>query len=514
MRWVDTRVHPSCKENNCQKEVIIECDRGVGSISLNPLFPWELAVGSSDSCVRMYDRRMLSTKSVSSNYNSGLSGLFSKFSVPEFEGKSRRITSVKYRPDGREVLVSFSSDYLYVFDPKADCTATTKNKRLKVGRPSQKWKRAQQNEQQQQPVKKFRLRGDWSDTGPRSRPESEAAAAAAVGSPESQDEAARDRLTSQAALMQRMTFALSRMLNDPGTRLAMQRLGTPGGGGSRQNDGFQDEQSNSQAAEGRSNSALGTSSNNLAGGENELGLEPQSLESSSASLIQERWRQYRERRLSSRRHEVIEVQTTNDSLADSLLHPHNGSDDESEGEVEVEVEMPQEAPEHQSPEQVADYLNLEQEPESNQSDINDASNEESNDSNEASVNEDDANSNTAVRTESPNYDENISSVNNSSLVNSEAEKPSTSLQQMFLNLHTTTSNVLESNTSDNLNVQSNTNNDLEKSANLASETSERNLNSDPTDSKATESSENVMEDKDLVSASGTLGMFHKLKYIN
>ena len=455
---------------------------------------------------------MLSTKSVSSNYNSGLSGLFSKFSVPEFEGKSRRITSVKYRPDGREVLVSFSSDYLYVFDPKADCTATTKNKRLKVGRPSQKWKRAQQNEQQQQPVKKFRLRGDWSDTGPRSRPESEAAAAAAVGSPESQDEAARDRLTSQAALMQRMTFALSRMLNDPGTRLAMQRLGTPGGGGSRQNDGFQDEQSNSQAAEGRSNSALGTSSNNLAGGENELGLEPQSLESSSASLIQERWRQYRERRLSSRRQEVIEVQTTNDSLADSLLHPHNGSNDESEEEVEVEVEMPQEAPEHQSPEQVADYLNLEQESESNQSDINDASNEESNDSNEASVNEDDANGNTAVRTESPNYDENISSVNNSSLVNSEAEKPSTSLHQMFLNLHTTTSNVLESNTSDNLNVQSNTNNDLEKSANLASETSERNLNSDPTDSKATESSENVMEDKDLVSASGTLGMFHKLKY--
>jgi len=498
VRWVDTRVHPSCKENNCQKEVIIECDRGVGSISLNPLFPWELAVGSSDSCVRMYDRRMLSTKSVSSNYNSGLSGLFSKFSVPEFEGKSRRISSVKYRPDGKEVLVSFSSDYLYVFDPKADCTATSKTKRLKVGQPSQKWKRAQENEQQQQPVKKFRLRGDWSDTGPRSRPESEATAAATDGSPESQDEAARDRVTSQAALMQRMTFALSRMLNDPGTRLAMQRLGTPGGG-SRQNDGFQDEQSNSQAAEGR-----GTSNDNLQGGENELGFEPQTLETSSASLIQERWRQYRERRLSSRRQEVIEVQTTNDSLADSLLHPHNDNDNESEEEVEIEVEMPQESQEHHSREQIADYLNLEPEPESSQSDIIDTSDQESNDSDEVSVNQDDSNDGTTV-TECPNDVENASSVNNSTLVNSEGGKPSTSLQQMFLNLHTTTTNVLESNSSDNLNVQSNADIDDENSANLANETSERNLNSDPTDSNDIDlvSSVSVMEDNDLATAPST-----------
>jgi hypothetical protein len=34
------------------------------------------------------------------------------------EGKRRRITSIDYRPDGEEVLVSFSSDYIYTFDPR------------------------------------------------------------------------------------------------------------------------------------------------------------------------------------------------------------------------------------------------------------------------------------------------------------------------------------------------------------------------------------------------------------
>jgi hypothetical protein len=331
VRWVDTRVHPACTDTTttCQKEVIIECDKGVGSISLNPVFPWELAVGASDSCVRMYDRRMLSTKSVSSNYNSGLSGLFSKFSVPEFKGKSRRITSVKYRPDGREVLVSFSSDYLYVFNPKGDCT-TGKSKRLKVGRPSHKWRRAHQ--QQQQPVKKFRLRGDWSDTGPRSRPESESAALAGNSSSNTDQEnpgMGEDSMTSQAALMQRMTFALSRMLNDPGTRLAMQRLGNPN---TNNNDNLQGDQSEDSAGNQGDPSGAGDGTT-----QSMPGSEPQTMEASSASLIQERWRQYRERRLAPRRQQVIEVETTNDDLAESLLHPQHDSDDDDQQSIEVEL---------------------------------------------------------------------------------------------------------------------------------------------------------------------------------
>jgi hypothetical protein len=45
--------------------------------------------------------------------------LLSKFTVPDFESRKwrPRITSVEYRPDGQELLVSYSSDYLYVFNP-------------------------------------------------------------------------------------------------------------------------------------------------------------------------------------------------------------------------------------------------------------------------------------------------------------------------------------------------------------------------------------------------------------
>jgi nuclear receptor interaction protein len=82
-------------------------------MSLNPLLPFYLAVGSSDASVRIFDRRMLSTKS-----RGCLSALVSRFLLPEMEGKRRRITSIDYRPDGEEVLVSFSSDYIYTFDPR------------------------------------------------------------------------------------------------------------------------------------------------------------------------------------------------------------------------------------------------------------------------------------------------------------------------------------------------------------------------------------------------------------
>ena len=60
-----------------------------------------------------FDRRMLG-----SNPARCKAGLISRFLLPEMEGKKRRITAVDYRPDGQEILVSFSSDYIHIFDPK------------------------------------------------------------------------------------------------------------------------------------------------------------------------------------------------------------------------------------------------------------------------------------------------------------------------------------------------------------------------------------------------------------
>lgn len=42
----------------------------------------------------------------------------SSFTVPEFDGNPYRITSLSYSPDGQDVLVSYSSDHLYLFSVK------------------------------------------------------------------------------------------------------------------------------------------------------------------------------------------------------------------------------------------------------------------------------------------------------------------------------------------------------------------------------------------------------------
>ena len=151
------------------------------------MFSYQVAVGCSDSNVRIFDRRLLGTRSTgfmgettgsilsseilkNASIDAGLNALTSRFSVQELGEKQRRITSVSFRPDGQEVLASYSSDYIYIFDPKE--TNTDHGKKLKVGRPAKK-KSSRNRNKSPQPMKKLRLRGDWSDTGPNSRPETE-----------------------------------------------------------------------------------------------------------------------------------------------------------------------------------------------------------------------------------------------------------------------------------------------------------------------------------------------------
>merc|ERR1712223_1866420 len=91
--------------------------------------------------------------------------------LPEMEGKKRRITAVEYRPDGQEILVSFSSDYIYVFDPNHD--DLSRATKLCVGkRPINAGAKAKVRDRSPPPMKRLRLRGDWSDTGPNARPDS------------------------------------------------------------------------------------------------------------------------------------------------------------------------------------------------------------------------------------------------------------------------------------------------------------------------------------------------------
>ncbi len=112
-------------ETNFQ-DILISLSSPVTTFSLNPMRPYHLAVGASDSTVRIFDRRMLSPSSAHGGTAKAvkektLEALLARFSVPEFGGKTKRITSVQYRPDGQEVLASYSSDYIYIFNPMVTC---------------------------------------------------------------------------------------------------------------------------------------------------------------------------------------------------------------------------------------------------------------------------------------------------------------------------------------------------------------------------------------------------------
>lgn len=46
--------------------------------------------------------------------------MVARFIPSHLNNKSCRVTSLCYSEDGQEILVSYSSDYIYLFDPKDD----------------------------------------------------------------------------------------------------------------------------------------------------------------------------------------------------------------------------------------------------------------------------------------------------------------------------------------------------------------------------------------------------------
>ncbi|XP_058516583.1 DDB1- and CUL4-associated factor 6 isoform X5 [Ochotona princeps] len=190
VRWFDTRIKTSCTKEDCKDDILINCRRAATSVAICPPIPYYLAVGCSDSSVRIYDRRMLGTRATGNYAGRGTTGMVARFIPSHLHNKSCRVTSLCYSEDGQELLVSYSSDYIYLFDPKDDTARELKT-------PSAEERR---EELRQPPVKRLRLRGDWSDTGPRARPESE-----------------RERDGEQSpnvSLMQRMSDMLSRWFEE------------------------------------------------------------------------------------------------------------------------------------------------------------------------------------------------------------------------------------------------------------------------------------------------------------
>lgn len=168
-----------------------------------------IAVGSSDSHIRIYDRRFLSLIDFTSpGVPTDIHTVPVKtFAIPSTEKRPFRVTSINYSPDETELLVSYSSDHLYLLN-------VTKEGIDGMQQISEKNKRSNANSPP--PVRRLRLRGDWSDTGPQARPEREMGQRVTVGQ-------ARPQL--QATIMHRMTEVLSRMLADPRTRVGLSAHG-------------------------------------------------------------------------------------------------------------------------------------------------------------------------------------------------------------------------------------------------------------------------------------------------
>lgn len=122
-----------------------------------------------------------------------------------------------------------------------------------------------------QPVRRLRLRGDWSDTGPDARPEREGGRRSGTGKSSTSSsiyftpittnyrssEIAQARPVLHTSLMQRMTDVLSRMLNDPATRAALSGGGEDSlEGVIEQQEGIQNSENNGESNTERNNESV------------------------------------------------------------------------------------------------------------------------------------------------------------------------------------------------------------------------------------------------------------------
>ncbi|XP_062510648.1 DDB1- and CUL4-associated factor 6-like isoform X2 [Corticium candelabrum] len=164
VRRFDLRVKKRCLCEECHEDVLLDLHMPVMAISSNPFLPYHLAVGLNDSTVRLFDRRMITSIHPRP---------FSIFCPPQLKDKPTRVTSIQYSHDGQEVLVSYSTDYIYLFSPLDEY-----NPLLFVDEQTSHIPTLEEQEEiitsdnvvSQASLRRLRLRGDWSDTGPDARP--------------------------------------------------------------------------------------------------------------------------------------------------------------------------------------------------------------------------------------------------------------------------------------------------------------------------------------------------------
>lgn len=209
VRFYDLRSISSCHKPYCRENVLVFAPSSTSAISLSPISNNYLAVGSADY-IRIFDRRYMKLvefppidtqnasppASIQSFAREYQTKPVKMFKIPVDQKRSYRVTSLVYSENEQELLVSFSSEYLYLFDMMNDGIASPDEDDL-----TPQGKRRRRRRESPKVLRKLRLRGDWSDTGPDARPLNEISA--------------QSRPQLNSGIMNRMTGLLSRMLNDP-----------------------------------------------------------------------------------------------------------------------------------------------------------------------------------------------------------------------------------------------------------------------------------------------------------
>lgn len=118
VRLFDLRKISQCRKTCCKENILILGSSAITAMTLSPISHNYIAIGSSDSQIRIYDRRYLSLLDFTPHGTATEKHTVpvKAFTIPSIEKRPFRVTSLNYSSDEKELLVSYSSDHLYLFD--------------------------------------------------------------------------------------------------------------------------------------------------------------------------------------------------------------------------------------------------------------------------------------------------------------------------------------------------------------------------------------------------------------
>lgn len=198
VRCIDLRISDRCSESVCEKHVFITAPCAVTAMDVAPISHNKVAIGCSDSIVRLYDRRMLGC--------GGHPQELKSYPIPlNFTRRHYRPTCLKFSGDESELLVSYSMEQLYLFDLQHP--GYNDEELLRSGCYTPKLRREEDPDSQ---MPRLRFRGDWSDTGPN--------AMATTGQGQNQHNVGQARPALEAGVLSRLSDEIFRMLSSQSRR--------------------------------------------------------------------------------------------------------------------------------------------------------------------------------------------------------------------------------------------------------------------------------------------------------